>query len=228
MMAPLTSITPRAVLWYQGESNAEGFNSTDYYACMFNSMITDWRARFNVGDFPFVFMQLPPSVPAATDPKEQTGRPEVRAAQVRWRVFVARAGTSPCASPPAPGALTRRRLFFPLGRLWPSPSLALTLPTLAWAWASTWAESPRGGACLAKPGRGGRHDGAPRAPCSSPSRWPLLFLLLALTTRQTRTKCRAAWPCKCCTRPLPNRSNGTAHCGTGQGHAYGRAPFLPY
>jgi hypothetical protein len=95
MMAPLTSITARAVLWYQGESNAEGSNSTAYYSCMFNSMITDWRDRFDVGDFSFVYMQLPPSVPPSTDPATQTGRPEVRAAQVRrapWLSGVVRRG----------------------------------------------------------------------------------------------------------------------------------------
>lgn len=96
MIAPLVGVTVRAALWYQGEANAEGHNSTSYYSCMFNSMIGDWRRRFGYGDFTFSFVQLPPSVPATEDPSvvsrfqlrqlqiispQKTGRPEIRAAQ---------------------------------------------------------------------------------------------------------------------------------------------------
>lgn len=61
--------------------NAERANSTDYYHCFFEQMITSWRDRWNVGDWPFLFMQLPPSVLASAPPSTETGRPAIRAAQ---------------------------------------------------------------------------------------------------------------------------------------------------
>ena len=84
MVAPFSNghLSFRAVLWYQGEANASGGNSTAYYGCMFNAMIASWRERFGNGDFAFMWQQLPPSVTAqATGPGADQGRPAIRAAQ---------------------------------------------------------------------------------------------------------------------------------------------------
>jgi sialate O-acetylesterase len=55
MIAPLTNYAIRGVIWYQGESNA-GRHSE--YRELFGAMITNWRARWEIGDFPFLFVQL--------------------------------------------------------------------------------------------------------------------------------------------------------------------------
>lgn len=55
MIAPLTNYAIRGVIWYQGESNA-GRHSE--YRELFGTMITNWRARWEIGDFPFLFVQL--------------------------------------------------------------------------------------------------------------------------------------------------------------------------
>lgn len=54
-IAPLTNMTIKGAIWYQGEANAD---RAEEYLGLFPEMINDWRKRWNVGDFPFVFVQL--------------------------------------------------------------------------------------------------------------------------------------------------------------------------
>ena len=55
MIAPLVPYALRGVLWYQGEANAD--RATQYRQA-FPLMITDWRARWQRGDFSFYWCQL--------------------------------------------------------------------------------------------------------------------------------------------------------------------------
>lgn len=57
MIAPLVPYAFRGVIWYQGEANgSQGYE----YRTLFPAMITDWRARWGRGDFPFLCVQLAP------------------------------------------------------------------------------------------------------------------------------------------------------------------------
>lgn len=59
MVHPLLSFPIRGVIWYQGESNANAENGDAFvYRDLFPAMIEDWRARWGVGDFPFLWVQL--------------------------------------------------------------------------------------------------------------------------------------------------------------------------
>jgi sialate O-acetylesterase len=55
MIAPLQPYALRGAIWYQGESNAA---RPAEYAELFPAMIRAWRAQWNQGDFPFLFVQL--------------------------------------------------------------------------------------------------------------------------------------------------------------------------
>lgn len=55
MINPLIPYAIKGVLWYQGEANV---NRAEQYKKAFPLMITDWRNKWNQGDFPFYFVQL--------------------------------------------------------------------------------------------------------------------------------------------------------------------------
>lgn len=57
MIAPVTPLAIRGVIWYQGESNS-GLMRAPLYHRLFASMIEDWRQQFAQGDFPFLFVQI--------------------------------------------------------------------------------------------------------------------------------------------------------------------------
>jgi sialate O-acetylesterase len=55
-IAPLTQLSIKGFIWYQGEANA---GRAEEYKSLFPAMIQDWRKQFNQGDLPFLFVQLP-------------------------------------------------------------------------------------------------------------------------------------------------------------------------
>jgi sialate O-acetylesterase len=55
MIHPILPYAISGAIWYQGESNA---GRAYQYRTAFPLMITDWRKRWNQGDFPFYFCQL--------------------------------------------------------------------------------------------------------------------------------------------------------------------------
>jgi sialate O-acetylesterase len=55
MIQPLVPYALKGVIWYQGEQNAA---APDGYANAFKCMVTDWRRRWGLGDFPFLFVQI--------------------------------------------------------------------------------------------------------------------------------------------------------------------------
>jgi sialate O-acetylesterase len=67
MVAPAKDFTIKGVIWYQGETDSS-LGRAPLYERTFPAMITDWRARWGEGDFPFLFVQLSSftSVPAET------------------------------------------------------------------------------------------------------------------------------------------------------------------
>tara|TARA_R110001592_G_scaffold68955_3_gene211462 strand:- start:1450 stop:3399 length:1950 start_codon:yes stop_codon:yes gene_type:complete len=55
MVNPLIPYAFQGVLWYQGESNS---SRAQQYKKAFPLLITDWRKKWNQGDFPFYFVQI--------------------------------------------------------------------------------------------------------------------------------------------------------------------------
>lgn len=57
MIHPILPYTIKGALWYQGESNASRVQAP-LYQRLFETMIQDWRDRWELGDFPFLWVQL--------------------------------------------------------------------------------------------------------------------------------------------------------------------------
>jgi len=67
MIAPVIPYALRGAIWYQGESNV---GRSVEYQTLFPVMISDWRQRFGVGDFPFLFVQLANYMEEPTEPAD--------------------------------------------------------------------------------------------------------------------------------------------------------------
>jgi len=59
MIHPLIPFAIRGVIWYQGEANCSG-GGAHWYGHLFAAMLKDWRARWGLGDFAFLSVQLAP------------------------------------------------------------------------------------------------------------------------------------------------------------------------
>jgi sialate O-acetylesterase len=57
MVAPATPFGIKGVIWYQGESNSR-LAFAPLYARLFPALIADWRAQWQQGNFPFLFVQI--------------------------------------------------------------------------------------------------------------------------------------------------------------------------
>ncbi|WP_240919884.1 sialate O-acetylesterase [Paraglaciecola sp. 20A4] len=60
MIYPLLPYTAQGVVWYQGESN---INKHAYYHTLFANLISNWRARAESPNMPFLFVQLAAYLP---------------------------------------------------------------------------------------------------------------------------------------------------------------------
>jgi sialate O-acetylesterase len=58
MINPITSYTIKGVLWYQGETNRD---EPKLYQQLLPEMVKDWRNQWNLGEFPFYYVQIAPN-----------------------------------------------------------------------------------------------------------------------------------------------------------------------
>ncbi len=66
-LAPTLGFAMKGVIWYQGESNT---GRAKEYEALMTDLISDWRAQFKQGDFPFLFVQLANFMAAKSEPSE--------------------------------------------------------------------------------------------------------------------------------------------------------------
>jgi sialate O-acetylesterase len=57
MIHPLTHYPIKGVIWYQGESNR---NDAQLYHTLMGTLIAGWRSEWNLGSFPFYYVQIAP------------------------------------------------------------------------------------------------------------------------------------------------------------------------
>jgi sialate O-acetylesterase len=79
MISPLMHFPIKGVIWYQGESNT---STASTYHSLFTALITDWRRQWQLGDFPFLFVQLANFMEPKDQPSESQWA-QLRQAQLR-------------------------------------------------------------------------------------------------------------------------------------------------
>jgi sialate O-acetylesterase len=79
MIHPFIQFAIRGAIWYQGESNADRAHQ---YRSLFPAMITDWRKKWNIGEFPFYYVQLA-NFMKTTELPEPSSWAELRDAQLK-------------------------------------------------------------------------------------------------------------------------------------------------
>lgn len=57
MIGPMAGYGIKGAIWYQGESNR---NEAAQYVQLLPGMVTNWRAMWGIGDFPFYYVQIAP------------------------------------------------------------------------------------------------------------------------------------------------------------------------
>ena len=57
MIAPLVNLVFKGVIWYQGEDNINNYKD---YPQLMTGMVGNWRKVFNIGEFPFYYVQIAP------------------------------------------------------------------------------------------------------------------------------------------------------------------------
>jgi sialate O-acetylesterase len=58
MINPITFYTIKGAIWYQGETNRD---EPKIYQQLLPEMVKDWRKQWNIGDFPFYYVQIAPN-----------------------------------------------------------------------------------------------------------------------------------------------------------------------
>ena len=69
MVAPESNYTIKGFCWYQGESNA---GKPQEYLALQTALITDWRQKWQQGDLPFLYVQLPGFMDYSYQPTESS------------------------------------------------------------------------------------------------------------------------------------------------------------
>lgn len=77
MVNPILPYGIKGAIWYQGESNA---SRAKQYQRVFPNLVTDWRSHWQLGNFPFIWVQLANFTEAVELPVESTWA-ELREAQ---------------------------------------------------------------------------------------------------------------------------------------------------
>ncbi len=73
MIAPIIPYAIKGVIWYQGEHDSNKAKTSKEYQTLFPALISDWRSRWQQGDFPFLYVQIAPN---------EKNTPELREAQL--------------------------------------------------------------------------------------------------------------------------------------------------
>ena len=116
MINPITSYTIKGAIWYQGETNRD---EPKLYQKLLPEMVKDWRNQWNIGDFPFYYVQIAPNKYI-----DKSNSQYLREAQIKALDFISNSGMAVLSDigsdatihPPRKKEVAERLLFLALNK----------------------------------------------------------------------------------------------------------------
>ncbi|MEJ5995626.1 sialate O-acetylesterase [Pedobacter sp. Du54] len=129
MINPIIGFQLKGVLWYQGENNR--FNPLTYDRKM-AAMVAEWRKLWNIGDWPFYYVQIAPNI--YKDVKENI--PLLYEAQAKASKLIPNsgmvvsvdAGSNTTIHPPNKTIISKRLLYWALAKQYAKEGIAYRGP----------------------------------------------------------------------------------------------------
>lgn len=134
MINPLVNYKIKGALWYQGESNRDNPKN---YETLFPAMVKDWRTRWNIGDFPFYYVQIAPYTYDNNEVFQQLGNTAfIRESQLKCLDLIPNSGIAITIDigaehyihPPKKKEVADRLLFNALNKTYGYKSIQYTTP----------------------------------------------------------------------------------------------------
>jgi sialate O-acetylesterase len=116
MINPITSYTIKGVLWYQGETNRD---EPKLYQQLLPEMVKDWRKQWNIGDFPFYYVQIAPNKYVDKSKSQLQREAQLKASEVisnSGMAVLSDIGSEQTIHPPRKKEVTERLLFIALNK----------------------------------------------------------------------------------------------------------------
>jgi sialate O-acetylesterase len=116
MINPITSYTIKGVIWYQGETNRD---EPKLYQQLLPEMVKDWRKQWNIGEFPFYYVQIAPNKYIDKSNSQFQREAQLRALEVipnSGMAVLSDIGSEQTIHPPHKKEVAERLLFLALNK----------------------------------------------------------------------------------------------------------------
>ena len=128
MINPITSYTIRGAIWYQGETNR---NEPKIYQKLLPEMVKDWRKQWNIGDFPFYYVQIAPNKYVDKSKSQYLREAQLKALEVipnSGMAVLSDIGSDVTIHPPRKKEVAERLLFITLNKTYGMKDVDCTGP----------------------------------------------------------------------------------------------------
>ncbi len=128
MINPITSYTIKGAIWYQGETNR---NEPKIYQKLLPEMVKDWRKQWNIGDFPFYYVQIAPNKYVDKSKSQYLREAQLKALEVipnSGMAVLSDIGSDVTIHPPRKKEVAERLLFLALNKTYGMKDVDCTGP----------------------------------------------------------------------------------------------------
>ena len=128
MINPITSYTIKGALWYQGETTRDEPN---IYQKLLPEMVKDWRKQWNIGDFPFYYVQIAPNKYIDKSNSQYLREAQLKALEVipnSGMAVLSDIGSEATIHPPKKKEVAERLLFIALNKTYEMKDIDCTGP----------------------------------------------------------------------------------------------------